>query len=82
MSYQFKYGCFCGKNDEHLIPKSLFTSAVKKEIARVKMLFDLNEKQLENCVLSSIQIDENQKKKNQFNAFNQEAENVDNRLQC
>ena len=66
---------FVVKMTEHLIPKSLFTSAVKKEIARVKMLFDLNEKQLENCVLSSIQIDENQKKKINLMLFNQEAEN-------
>lgn len=65
---------FVVKMTEHLIPKSLFTSAVKKEIARVKMLFDLNEKQLENCVLSSIQIDENQKKKINLMLFNQEAE--------
>lgn len=65
---------FVVKMTEHLIPKFLFTSAVKKEIARVKMLFDLNEKQLENCVLSSIQIDENQKKKINLMLFNQEAE--------
>lgn len=65
---------FVVKMTEHLIPKSLFTSAVKKEIARVKMLFDLNEKQLENCVLSSIQIDENQKKKINLMLFNQDAE--------
>ena len=65
---------FIVKMTEHLIPKSLFTNAVKKEIVRVKMLFDLSEKDLENCILASIQVDENQKKKINLYLFNQEAE--------
>ncbi len=67
---------FVIKMADHLIPKAVFTSSVKKEILRVKLLFDLSENILERCVVASIETDCNQKKSINLIKFNQLVEEM------
>jgi len=72
----FDMNAFIMKMTEYLIPKSLFTVSVKKEIIRIKVLFDLDEKVLEKCFLAAIEVDENNKKKVNLHTFNQVVEEM------
>lgn len=76
VSTSFDMNIFIMKLTEYLIPKSLFTISVKEEIIRVKVLFDLDEKVLEKCVLKAIEVDENNKKKINLQTFNQVVEEI------
>ncbi len=72
----FDINKFITKMSEHLIPGYIFTSSVKKEITRIKLLFELDESILEKCVISSINFDANNKKSINLNKLNELVEEM------
>ncbi len=76
ISSDFDMDHFILKMADHLIPKAVFTVAVRKEILRVKLLFNLSDTVLESCVVASIEMGQNNKKTMNLSKFNQIVEEM------